>query len=191
MTEQQIPKLVGQIVEHQHCFSVLSIEDAQWAIQNTESAISLFVQAIKNRNGAFYLATVDYGLSLAAMIQLGKYDWMNSDITAERFPIKGEGQKNVQFELVHFNRGISSEDAAAEMKKRGLRPARIEELLSFGAKYPELQLQFPIVALGSVAEFGGGQRVAYLYRGDARRYLDLRWWSGGWGARCRFLVVRD
>lgn len=50
MTEQQIPKLVGALVEHQNAFAELPLEDAQWAIQNTVAAISLCVAAIKNRH---------------------------------------------------------------------------------------------------------------------------------------------
>ena len=49
MTEQQIPKLAGVIVEHQHHFGALPNEDAQWAILNTATAIGLWVEAIKNR----------------------------------------------------------------------------------------------------------------------------------------------
>ena len=49
MTEQQIPKLVGALVEHQACFTGLSVEDGQWAIQNTTDAIALCVKAISDR----------------------------------------------------------------------------------------------------------------------------------------------
>ena len=48
-TEQQIPKLTGQLVEHQKAFASLSSEDAQWVIANTVAAIGLFVTAVKNR----------------------------------------------------------------------------------------------------------------------------------------------
>ena len=44
-TEQQIPKLTGQLVEHQKAFASLSSEDAQWVIANTVAAIGLFVTA--------------------------------------------------------------------------------------------------------------------------------------------------
>jgi hypothetical protein len=49
MTEQQIPKLVASLVEHQNAFSHISTEDGQWAIQNTVEAIDLFVVAVANR----------------------------------------------------------------------------------------------------------------------------------------------
>ena len=49
MTEQQIPKLAGTIVEHQNAFVELSTEDAQWVIGNTVEAIGLFTEAVRNR----------------------------------------------------------------------------------------------------------------------------------------------
>ena len=49
MTEQQIPKLVASLVEHQNAFSQISTENGQWAIQNTAEAIKLFVVAVANR----------------------------------------------------------------------------------------------------------------------------------------------
>ena len=52
MTEQQVPKLVGQIVEHQRAFLALSRESAQWAVANTVAAIELCVAAIEGRNGS-------------------------------------------------------------------------------------------------------------------------------------------
>lgn len=50
MTEQQIPKLAGALVEHQVAFASLGTEDAQWVIQNTVKAINLCVTAIMGRD---------------------------------------------------------------------------------------------------------------------------------------------
>jgi len=49
MTEQQIPKLAASLVEHQASFTPLSVEDAQWVIQNTVEAIGLFLRAVYSR----------------------------------------------------------------------------------------------------------------------------------------------
>ncbi len=53
MSEQQnqISVLAGALVTHQRRFSKMPTEDRQWAIQNTEEAIGLFAEAVKNRNG--------------------------------------------------------------------------------------------------------------------------------------------
>ncbi len=50
MSEQQIAKLAGAIVEHQNNFALMSVEDRQRAIQKTASAIGIFADAVKNRN---------------------------------------------------------------------------------------------------------------------------------------------
>ena len=50
MTEQQVLKLLGVIVEHGGGFKTLSDSDSQWLGMNTKDAIALCVKAIKNRN---------------------------------------------------------------------------------------------------------------------------------------------
>lgn len=49
-TEQQIPKLVASFVEHQGKFEKLTTDEAQWVIMNTQDAIALFVEAVKDRS---------------------------------------------------------------------------------------------------------------------------------------------
>lgn len=133
---------------------------------------------------------VDYGMTLEQMIAAGKYDWSNSDITAKRFPLTGTGKVAFEPKLFHFDRSISSEDAIKEMEKEGFRPAKIEELLAYGALLPEEQRKYPIIALGSVAEIDGSRGVACLHRVGSERSLGLRWFDGDWDGCYRFLGVR-
>lgn len=49
-TKQQIPTLAGAIVSNQSVFEALPTDDTQWAIENPEAAIALWIIAIKNRN---------------------------------------------------------------------------------------------------------------------------------------------
>jgi hypothetical protein len=138
-----------------------------------------------------FTLTVNYSLTLMQMIAAGHYDWVNSDITPKRFPAHGHGKLELIAELVHFDRNISSDDAVAELERRGLRPATITELLAFGAAQPKKQRKFPIVALGSVAELGGERDVPYLYGGAASRRLGLHWRSVDWRGDSCFLAVRN
>jgi len=85
---------------------------------------------------------------------------------------------------------MSSEAVLAELDRMNLRPGMIEELLAVGEKYPEKQLEFPIVELGSVARVRGHRGVVYLVRRGRRRSLYLDWFGGGWFAGCRFLAFR-
>ncbi len=150
--------------------------------------VDLLSDGRKTVNG--YLVTVDYRQSLKAMIQAGHYDWVNSDITEKHFPV-ASGPTEVSIELIHFDRAMTSEEVLAELDRRGLRPATLPELLAFGAKYPQKQREFPIVALASVWRYWvGGRRVPYLWSNAVERSLDLDWLDLRWGAHCRFAAVR-
>ncbi len=130
-------------------------------------------------------------LTLTSLIEVGKYDWVNSDITEARFPMPENFTLGAEPKLYHLNRNISSEKAIEEMAKDGFRPATIWDLLDFGAKNPELQRQFPIVALGSVCRVSVRRFVACLGRDDSGRSLNLDWYGRGWGGGGRFLAVRN
>lgn len=138
--------------------------------------------------------TVDYSKNLKEMIAAGKYDRTNSDITEKHFPLPTElnGKKvESSSKLFHFNRSISSKDAISEMDKVGYRPATLAELLALGESQPDLQRQFPIIALGSVWHHASGRRVVPGLDVDGiGRKLDLYWFDGDWGAHYRFLAVR-
>lgn len=145
----------------------------------------------KVSTGESFPITVNYSRTLEQMIADGKYDWLNPDINAKNFPTEGKGTAEVDIELVHFNRAMESNKVLKELEKQGLRPATLPELLAFGAKYPEKQREFPIVALGSVwRDFGGEGSVAGLDRDGSERYLRLRWLGGRWIADDRFAAVR-
>ena len=141
--------------------------------------------------GDQYRIIVDYNRSLSKMIKAGNYDWFNDNITAKNFPLKGKGKHELEAILFHFDRDIESEEAIAEMDKQGYRPGRIEELLALGGKYPNLQKEFPIVALGSVWRNPDGHRsVPFLHRNGSERNLRLGWFGYGWHANDRFLAFR-
>jgi len=158
---------------------------------NLRKQIADLIVKTKKVIGDTYTALVDYGMSLADMIKVGKYDWFNDDITAEHFPIKGNGKDEVDFQLVHLNKSASSEEVLLHMEKNNLRPATLAELLAFGAKYPEIQREFPICALGSSwVDRGGDRRVPCLGRSGSGRLLGLGWFDGDWHGGYRFLAVR-
>ncbi len=132
---------------------------------------------------------VESSRTLKKMIVDGRYDGGSSGIIAEEFPIEATGKQEVVLELLHFNRRISTEDALIEIERRGLEPAKFIHLLAFGKHHPELQLQFSIVALGSVLPPLGGFRVPCLNACSGRRCLILEWGDCVWDENYRFLVV--
>jgi hypothetical protein len=177
----------------------------QLALVNSDNrpALKAFLQSASGVAGKpasipveLYPITVDYSQSFAKMVAAGHYDWTNSDIVAEHFPIEGEGKVKIMAQLVHLYHAANDRVVIAELDKRGLRPATIEELLAFGAKYPEFQREFLIVALGSYGWVHprGDRRVPGLHGTGGRRNLDLHWERpqdplNMWGDSCRFLAV--
>ncbi len=158
-----------------------------------EAILSKVADLIVTTKRQAFKVLVDCTKSLAEMVSAGKYNWVNNDITQDHFPISGQDQKEVEVILFHFNRAISSEDAISEMGKVGFRPATIEELLALGVSQPELQKQFPIVALGSVWQHPSGHHyVPFLGWAVVGRSLDLFWFDYGWCKNLgyRFVVLR-
>ena len=131
-----------------------------------------------------------YTLSLADQIKAGHYNWFNSDITAEHFPRPNRGASLEKLKVFHFNRSVSSDEAIRLMAAEGYEPVNIAELLNYGAKNPDEQRQYPIIALGSLwAPWGGPRYVAYLDEYAGRRGLDLGYFDDDWSDHCRFLAA--
>ena len=139
----------------------------------------------------FYLVTVDCEMSIEETIILGKYDWVNPAITSKNFATKREGKAEFKVELIHFDHLISAEEALREIDLMGYRPAELPKLLALGCQYPDLQREFPIVALGSVW-WGPYSRhlVPYLYGDFSERFLTLYWVEDNLGEGWRFETVR-
>lgn len=171
------------------------------AIENSNLSASQVVDLINGQKTEKVIDTsgeiilnIDYTKTIEQVIADGNYDWGNSNINAKNFPISPEmtGKKvEVSTKLFHFNKDISSDNAISKMDKDGYRPATLMELLVLGFLFPELQRQFPIVALGSVWHNALDDRcVPFLDVDDSRRELYLRWFDDDWDAHCRFLGVR-
>ena len=123
--------------------------------------------------------------NLSQLIKKNKFDYINSNITDSLFPAPIE--LRTDYKLFHFDKNLSFDDAVKEMQKEGYEPANIYELLSWN----KWNGKDWIVALGSVVKVGDGRSVPCLGEGDSGRSLHLPWWGGGWGARYRFLAVRN
>ncbi|MFC1618059.1 hypothetical protein ACFL2B_02145 [Patescibacteria group bacterium] len=127
----------------------------------------------------------------AKLIELGNYDWVSEDITVANFPPDESQFGDFELIMVHLNVEATTEEVLADLKERNLEPAKIGHLLAFGAKYPEIQREFSIAALGSswVCPYGH-RRVPCLGGGDAERRLRLGWRDDLWYVSWRFLALR-
>ncbi|OGH64178.1 MAG: hypothetical protein A2821_04155 [Candidatus Magasanikbacteria bacterium RIFCSPHIGHO2_01_FULL_41_23] len=93
--------------------------------------------------------------------------------------------------LVHLNKVLSTEQVLVELDRCGLEAGNIGQLLAFGEKFPDIQREFPIIALGSVCVSSNGSRCSpYLGRDDRERGLDLSWVDRDWYEDCRFVAFR-
>lgn len=179
------PQTLGIVCDH-----LDKLADPEW-VEATKKFLRKENPWESEYENVAFPVTVNYDLSLTEMIAAGKYNWTNDDITAEHFPVSGSGQVEVNVELVHFNRVIESENALKELDKAGFRPATLAELLTFGAKYPDKQREFPIIALGSVWRSRLGRRdVPVLWSRSYERDLHLAWFGHEWDEDCRFAAVR-
>lgn len=100
--------------------------------------------------------------------------------------------REIEFELVHLNKDMSTEAVLSELDRQRLRPALYEELLGFAKRYPEEQRKYPIVALGSFCRHNLSLYSPCIYGNIWGRVLDAfaadRYYK--WDPYCRFLVVR-
>ena len=142
-------------------------------------------------NGEIKLV-VDYTKTLEETCACGGYDLVNSGIKAEDFPIPPEmvGKKiEVSARLFNFNCVVGSKNAIFAMNAAGYPPANIMELLALGILFPELQLYFPIIALGSIVKDSNGDCYVPCLIVNGHR-IRLFKFDGSWGHICRFLGVR-
>lgn len=139
-----------------------------------------------------YKVVVDYGKSLTEMISLGKYDRLDSLIKDKYFPILGVGTQEVELVMVHLNKDATTKEVLKHLYNNGLEAAEIEHLLAFGAAYPDVQREFPIVVLGSgwVDDSAFNYPCLDFHDGVRRVWLTLSVDDGRWNDDCGFLALR-
>jgi len=137
---------------------------------------------------------VDYDRSVENGIKAGKYDWSDAsttEITTSHFPSEETGTNEISMELVHFGQGKTVNEVLSELDKMIMRSATLKELLAMGEKFPDLQRESPIIALGSVWQISDDRRLcASLGGSDSGRFLGLVRIGDQWSVRCRFAAVR-
>jgi hypothetical protein len=136
---------------------------------------------------------INYDRGVKAGIRSGHYDYVNPYITENNFPTIQQGVKEVAVQLVHFSKikMMSTDQVLIELDKMNLRPANIQELLSLGEKHPNLQREYPIIALGSVCRSFDGHLTCPILGSDSSgcRRISFDWVEDGWGGICRFAAV--
>lgn len=129
-----------------------------------------------------------FGNNIAELVKQGKYDLVNSDINDGNF--QADEMHQCEVGLQHFARYMSEDEVHQILGEEGLRAASMSELLELGSRYPQLQEDFEIVALGSVWEHGQYRSVGSLHCIDGQRGLGLSNVDLGFSGDCRFATVR-
>lgn len=144
--------------------------------------------------------TVEVGhLNLKEWILAGEYRLADDDINVKRFDIQfsSGGARKVDVVIIHIDKTFYGVEYAEEIiEKLFLFPAPLEYLLAIGAEYPEMQKEFPIIAMGSKDR----NRIAKTYvtildyregeiSGEMGRILGLDWKDKQWEKDIRFLAV--
>ena len=143
--------------------------------------------------------TVEIGhLNLSEWISAGEYRLADDDINMKRFDIQfSGGPTKVDAAIIHIGKSFNSLAYAENtLKKLYLFPAPLEYLLAIGAKHPEMQKEFPIVAMGwkeknkitktyvTILDYRKGE-----ISGEMGRILGLEWRDQQWEKDIRFLAV--
>jgi hypothetical protein len=143
------------------------------------------------RSDDFWIV-LDERRSLKEMIAAGYYISVAPDLL--RFPVPEhvlETELELNVQLLRFSEALTTDEVLNWMKEHGYRPARIDEFLALGAMYPQLQVRFPIVELGSACIVSGEQKVACLVHGLCKRTVELYPFNASWNTDYRFAAVRQ
>lgn len=130
--------------------------------------------------------------NIESTIKLANFD--TSDLNPKRFGIHAYHvfQPHEQkIYLLDFGERINSKKAVEKIMEKGFRPAHSVHLIGLAINYPGLQLQFPIVALGSLPRNEAGEMVSVISRiGNKKRYLFQKSFYCSWSDQHRFAAVR-
>lgn len=133
--------------------------------------------------------TVSANLSLTERISRGNYGRVNECITESEFLHDPTSVGEWEWKLFDFEQDISFGEVDAAIRTDGWTPATIEQLLSFGEKYPNEQKKYFIFALNSFFMVGGFGIPPVLCYGAEGRILGLCH-RVTFHAGSRFLAVR-
>jgi hypothetical protein len=132
------------------------------------------------------------GRSTEELVEAGKYGYAHSCVTSDNFPARRSRSAAVrEVVLVELDRDGTTPDVMAEAARRGLEPPVYEDALYFGAAYPEVQRERPVVFLHDPwLGFFGRRDVLCLWSNAGRRELGLEGFDDPWRRGYRFAFIR-
>src|SRR6266571_2257171 len=139
-----------------------------------------------------YRITAPGRRSTEELVRAGNYGYAHSCVGSENFPVRplagGGGERAIV--LVGFDRDVTAAEAIADAARRGLQRPTYEDALCFGAAYPEVQRQHPVVFLHEPwLGYFGRRDVLCLWSNAGRRELGLEGFDDRWRPIYRFAFV--
>ncbi|MEI6627470.1 MAG: hypothetical protein WCL61_02650 [bacterium] len=136
--------------------------------------------------------TVNQCQSVEKLLEAGKFAFRAAYINSRHYPVPQKAKKFQQPVALFWFDGmgmVDTETVLAQMAKEGYRPATIWELLFLAIAYPELQIEFNIVALGTVYHHPDQDRVFLLYFSQRLPSVGEDTYKQQWRQNTRFLAV--
>ncbi|MBU2101381.1 hypothetical protein KKH05_01540 [Patescibacteria group bacterium] len=135
-------------------------------------------------------AIIDYGRGIDEAIRAGCYDWVAEGINARHFSTNQSGRRNVTIGVIVFGEVLTTGEVLESLSRHGYRPAELLELLALSEEKPRLQLEAPLIALGSSWANWGLIFAPYLGGERGGRRLLLHSTMDDWADSTRFVAVR-
>lgn len=147
--------------------------------------IAKVVMTFKTNEVEIFTVTVDYQKPMARLVKEGHYYSVSPEIIQDNFRNEGEKEKTeIAFRVIQMEKLTNPKEAEKRLDRSGLRTATIKELLAFGAKFPDVQRQFHIGALGSIGISSRGYKcIAYLACMKGKKERVMRHADYGSGVR--------
>lgn len=132
------------------------------------------------------------GRSTEALVEAGGYGYAHSCVTSDNFPARRAPAPAVrQIVLVGIGHDCTTREVMAEAARLGLEPPVYEDALYFGAAYPDVQREGPVVFLHDPwLGFFGRRDVLCLWSNAGRRELGLEGFDDVWRPGHRFAFIR-
>ncbi len=113
---------------------------------------------------------VDANQGFNQLKKLGVYDFIDPNLNEKNFSIANKTNRNVKAGILNFGKTVTYAESVSVLEKLFLSSMVTEEILTLGIKYPDLQRQHSIVALGSYFEdFHQQFRIPLLSSDGPRR----------------------
>ncbi|OLC00927.1 MAG: hypothetical protein AUH30_01420 [Candidatus Rokubacteria bacterium 13_1_40CM_68_15] len=121
-----------------------------------------------------YRITAGDGRSTEELVAAGDYGYAHSCVTSDNFPGRPMSPHVREIVLLQFDHEVTSDEAIGEAARRDLARPVYEDALYFGAAYPDVQRERPVVFLHEPwLGFFGRRDVVCLWTNAGRRELGL------------------